>query len=139
MIVLDTNVVSELMRERPQQEVLDWADGHPANTLFITAITEAEIRAGIAVLPEGRRRRELAETAERLFAAAFAERILSFDSEASRAYGFLAASRRAAGRAISTHDCLIAAIARSHAAGVATRDVGGFADCGVEVINPWLP
>lgn len=137
MIVLDTNVVSELMRERPQPEVLAWADGHPANTLFTTAITEAEVRAGIAVLPEGKRRRGLAEAAERLFAVAFAERILSFDSEASRAYGFLAASRRAAGRAISTHDCLIAAIARSHAAGVATRDVGGFQDCGVEVINPW--
>lgn len=125
------------MREQPQPEVLAWLDNQPPSTLFTTTITEAEIRAGIAVLPDGRRRRGLAATAEHAFDLLFAQRVLPFDSEAASAYGFLAASRRAAGLLISTHDCLIAAITRSHGAGIATRDVGGFEACGIEITNPW--
>ena len=137
MIVLDTNVVSELMKATPRSEVLAWAKGQARNTLFITTITEAEIRAGIAVLPEGRRRRDLAAAAEHVLDFSFAGRILPFDSAASHAYGSIVADRRAVGRPISTQDCLIAAIARAHGAGIATRNVSDFESCGVEITNPW--
>ena len=137
MIILDTNVVSEIMRDNPRREVLKWLDDHLASELFITAITEAEIRVGIAFLPDGRRKRDLAEAAERAFSLLFSERILAFDSEAARMYAVIAAARRAAGRPISHADCQIAAIARSHQAQVATRNVNDFSDCGVEVVNPW--
>ena len=137
MIVLDTNVVSELMRTTPEPEVLAWLDDQPTSTLFVTTITEAEILTGIAILPDGRRRRGLTGAAERAFGVLFAERILSFDSAAAHAYASIAAARRAAGNPISQADCEIAAIARSQGASVATRDVKGFRDCGIEVINPW--
>ena len=138
MLVLDTNVVSEFMRDHPQPEVLVWLDQQLANTLFVTAVTEAEVRSGIALLPSRRRRRGLAAAAERAFGVLFAERILPFDSVAARAYAVIAADRRAAGRPISQADCQIAAIARSRGARVATRDVDDLAGCGVEVVNPWL-
>ncbi|MXW30027.1 MAG: type II toxin-antitoxin system VapC family toxin [Chloroflexi bacterium] len=137
MIVLDTNVVSELMKGAPQPEVLAWAKGQARNTLFITTITEAEIRAGIAVLPEGHRRRILAAAAEHILDVSFAGHILPFDSAASHTYGSIVADRRTVGRPISTQDCLIAAIARAHGAGVATRNVSDFEGCGIEVTNPW--
>lgn len=137
MIVLDTNVVSELMRPSPHPEVLAWLDDQLTSTLFVTAITEAEILTGIALLPDGRRRRALTAAAERAFGVLFDERILSFDSEAARAYAAIAASRRVLGNPISQADCEIAAIARSRGASVATRDAKGFQDCGIEVINPW--
>ena len=138
MIILDTNVVSELMRDSPQLEVIEWADDHLASELFITAITEAEIRAGIAFLPDGRRRRDLAAAAEHAFNVLFYERILAFNSESTRVYAMIAASRRARGRPISHADCQIAAIARSHGAQIATRNVNDFTDCGIEIVNPWL-
>ena len=136
MLVLDTNVVSELMRERPDPEVLRWMDNQLTANLFVTSVTEAEIRTGIAILPEGERQRGLAAAAERLFGVFFAERILSFDSDAARAYAMLAAERRTAGRPISQSDCQIAAIAHSRGAPVVTRDVGGFEGCGLDVIDP---
>ena len=108
-----------------------------ANTLFMTAVTEAEARSGIALLPVGRRRRGLAAAAERAFGVLFAERILPFDSAAARAYAVIAAGRRAAGRPISQADCQIAAIGRSRGARVAPRDVDDFAGCGIEVMTPW--
>lgn len=138
MIVLDTNVVSEFMRLTPQPEVIAWLDDQPTSTLFVTAITEAEILRGIGLLPHGRRRRALTAAAERAFGVLFDERILSFDSEAARAYAAIAVSRRAVGHPISQADCQIAAIARSRGASVATRDVKGFRDCGIDVVNPWL-
>ena len=137
MLVLDTNVVSELMRERPTPEVLGWMDNQLTGNLFVTSVTEAEIRTGIAILPEGERQRGLATAAERLFGVFFAERILPFDSDAAQAYAMLAAERRAAGRPISQSDCQIAAIAYSRGAAVATRDVDDFEGSGIEVINPW--
>ena len=138
MIVLDTNVVSELMRTTPQAEVLAWLDDQPTSTLFVTTITEAEILTGIAILPDGRRRRGLTAAVERAFGILFAGRILSFDSASAHAYASIAAARRAAGNPISQADCEIAAIARSQGASVATRDVKGFRDCGIEVASPWL-
>ena len=137
MFVLDTNVVSELMRERPDPVVLGWMDSQLTDTLLVTAVTEAEIRTGIAILPEGERRRGLAAAAERLFGVLFAERILPFDSDAAQAYATVAAERRAAGLPISQADCQIAATARSRGVPVATRDVGDFEGCGVDVTNLW--
>ena len=137
MFVLDTNVVSELMRERPNPQVLGWMDDQLTANLFVTSVTEAEIRTGIAILPEEERQRGLAAAAERLFGVLFAERILSFDSDAAQTYAMLAAKRGAAGRPISQSDCQIAAIANCRRAFVVTRDVDVFGGSEVEVINPW--
>jgi len=137
MFILDTNVVSELMRPRPNPKVLAWLDSRLTADLFVTSVTEAEVRAGIAILPKGERQDGLAAAAERLFGVFFAERILAFDSDAAQAYAVLAAERRAAGRPISQADCQIAAIARSGGASIVTRDVDGFEGCGLEVIDPW--
>ena len=137
MIVLDTNVVSELMRDHPQPAVLAWLDRQPVSTLFVTAITEAEIRMGIALLPGGRRRPGLTTAAERAFGVLFAGRILPFNSAAAHAYATIMADRRAAGRPISQADCQIAAIARARGVPVATRNVADFTGCGITVVNPW--
>ena len=137
MVILDTNVVSEFMRPRPEPVVVTWLDARRVNELFVTAVTEAEIRTGIAFLPEGRRRRDLTEAADRAFGRLFEDRVLSFDREAARAYADIAAERRKAGRPISQADCQIAAIARSMGAPVATRNVRDFRGTGVFVVDPW--
>ena len=137
MFVLDTNVISELMNAHPNPTVLAWLDEQRSDTLFVTAITEAEVLTGIAILPEGQRRRRLAAAAERTFGVLFADRILPFDSAAAQIYALMFSARRAAGRPISQADCQISAIARSRGASVVTRDVGGFEGCGVNIINPW--
>ena len=137
MVLLDTNVVSELMRAAPSREVLVWMDELPPRELFVTAVTEAEVRTGITILPAGARRRGLAEAAERTLGGLFAGRILLFDSSAARAYAEIAASSRATGRPISQSDCQIAAIARSRSMAVATRNVRDFSETGIEVIDPW--
>lgn len=137
MFILDTNVVSELMKERPNADVLTWLDSQTTETLFITAVTEAEILTGIAVLPEGERRRMLTAAAERVFSAFFDGRILAFDSVAAQFYALIAAERRAGGRPISQADCQIAAIAGSRDITVATRNVSDFEGCGIEVLDPW--
>ena len=137
MLVLDTNVVSELMRDPVDRGVLAWIDRQPQSDLFVTAVTEAEVRAGVVRLPPGRRRRELGEAAERAFGGVFPGRILPLDSAAAREYALVVSERNAAGRPIGAFDGLIAAIARAHGAAVATRDVGGFEGLGIEIVNPW--
>ena len=137
MFVLDTNVVSELMRNSPNSAVLAWVDSRLTSALYVTAITEAEIRTGVALLPGGARQRGLSAAADRAFGALFAGRVLPFDSEAARMYAVIVSGRRASGSPISQADCQIAAIARSVGASVVTRDVGGFEGCGIEVIDPW--
>ena len=137
MIVLDTNVVSELMRDSPQQAVLAWFRAQPASSLFVTTVTEAEILTGIAILPDGRRRRGLSDAAARVFALLFVGRVLVFDSDAANIYAEIFAQRHAAGRPISQADCQIAAIARSRGASIATRNVTDFEGIEVELINPW--
>ena len=137
MVVLDTNVVSELMRTTPSAEVLVWMDKLPPRELFVTAVTEAEVRTGIAILPAGARRWGLADAAERTLGGLFAGRVLPFDSSAARAYADIAAASRAAGHPISQSDCQIAAIARSRGMAVATRNVRDFSETGAEVIDPW--
>ncbi|MDE2668840.1 MAG: type II toxin-antitoxin system VapC family toxin [Chloroflexota bacterium] len=137
MIVLDTNVVSELMRLVPSAIALEWLARQSRSELFLTAVSEAELRYGVEILPTGRRRATLAASIERTIRQGFAERILPFDSDAAGVYGVIAAARRAGGNPISQADCQIAAIARSRGAAVATRDASGFGGCGIEVINPW--
>lgn len=137
MIVVDTNVVSELMRSHPAQAVLDWFAGREAGDLYLTAINEAELRAGVAILPEGRRRELLQAAVDAMIAEDFAGRVLSFDSAAARAYARIVADRRSAGLAIREADCQIAAIAHAAGGSVATRNVGDFRRTGVEIVNPW--
>ena len=137
MFVVDTNVVSELMSDRPHPSVLAWIDAQPTDDLFVTAITEAEIRVGIAALPVGRRRRELDAAAALLLGGFFAGRVLPLDSDAAREYAAVVAERAAAGRPIGAFDGLIAAIVRSMGASVVTRDIGGFEGLGIEILNPW--
>ena len=135
--VLDTNVVSELMREAPRGEVLAWVDARPWHELFVTAVTEAEVRTGVAILPAGKRRLGLMQTANRIFADIFAQRVLPFDGAAASAYAEITAGRRAIGRPISQLDCQIAAIARCRGAALATRNVRDFEETGIEVLDPW--
>ncbi len=137
MVMIDTNIVSELMRAEPSAEVLSWMDEQTPRELFVTAVTEAEVRTGIALLPEGRRRRGLAEACERAFGSLFAGRVLPFDSDAARTYAEIAAARRVLGRPVSQADCQIAAIARSRGMAVATRNVRDFEDMGIDIFNPW--
>jgi hypothetical protein len=137
MIVLDTNVLSETWRPKPSAKVLEWTRSQPATALFTTAITEAELYYGIALLPEGRRRRALESAVRLIFAEDLAGRVLPFDSAAAREYADIAATRRRAGRPMPEADAQIAAIARSRGAALATRNVEDFADCGLTVVSPW--
>ena len=137
MILLDTNVVSELMRREPAQIVLDWFGNHDAGDLFISAVTEAELRTGVAILPDGQRRDRLQLAIDAVIDQDFQSRVLPFDSLAAKAYAEIAVQRRAAGRPIAEADCQIAAIAQAHGAAVATRNVSDFLGCGVAVIDPW--
>lgn len=136
MIVLDTNVLSELMKAEPAQPVQDWL-GRQVEKLATTVICEAEILAGIAVLPDGRRKRELEAGAERVLSRGFGDAILPLNSEAVRHFADIVARRQRQGRKIKGFDALIAAIARSHGAAVATRDLDDFEGCGVTLHDPW--
>ena len=137
MIILDTNVVSELMKAAPAERVLGWIATQPASALYTTSITEAEILHGLALLPTGKRRNALESAAEAMLSEDFAGRILPFGSDAARAYARIAADRRRAGRPISHFDAQIAAIARSAGAAIATRNVTDYDRCGVKILNPW--
>ena len=138
MALLDTNVVSELIRKAPDPAVEAWTAGHPLESLFFSAIGEAELRYGVAILPTGRRRETLASDIERMLRDAFGNRVLPFDSDAARAYADIAAMRRSAGRSVAPADCQIAAIARSRNMAVATRNVRDFEDIDIEVVDPWV-
>lgn len=137
MILLDTNVISELMRPEPAQAVLDWFGQHDAAELFISAVTEAELRAGVAYLPEGQRRDRLQLAIDAMIDQDFQGRVLPFDTITARPYAEIAAQRRAAGRPIAEADCQIAATARAADASVATRNGKDFEGCGIRLINPW--
>lgn len=137
MILLDTNVVSELMRPSPAQSVVHWVAAEPVSSLYTTSITQAEIMLGVLLLPAGRRRKELEAAAEAMFEEDFAGRILPFGNEAARAYARIAAERRRIGRPISHFDAQIAGIARSSGAALATRNVADFENCSIKIINPW--
>ena len=137
MIVIDTDVVSELMRPAPAPAVLDWFAVQAGTDLFLSAVSEAELRAGAAYLPPGRRREALVAAIDAMVAEDFAGRLLPFDGPAAKSYALIAAARRTAGQPIAEADCQIAAIARAHGAAVATRNVADFLGCGITVIDPW--
>jgi toxin FitB len=137
MFVLDTNILSAMMSLRPSPEVAAWVDGQPEDILFTTSISQAEILSGLAIMPDGRRRRDLEAAAAAMFSEDFEGRVLPFDMEAATAYADIFAARRRGGRSTATLNLMIASVARSHGASVVTRDTSGFEDCGLALINPW--
>ncbi|HEV2989871.1 MAG TPA: type II toxin-antitoxin system VapC family toxin [Candidatus Angelobacter sp.] len=137
MIILDTNVLSELMSTNPSRQVLTWVAKQPARELVTTCINEAEIFYGIELLSKGKRRDKLMALAEAIFNNEFAGRILSFESDAARAYSRIIAHRRRLGRPMSHQDAQIAAIAKVQGAKIATRNITDFNDCDLVVIDPW--
>jgi predicted nucleic acid-binding protein len=136
MIVVDTNVLSEVMKPSPAPAVVVWLAGVELEGLFTTVVNEAEIRLGIELLPNGRRKRELQEAAERIIAL-FDIRILSFDSMATQYFAQIVAGRRRMGQPIDDLDAQIAAVARSHHMALATRNVLDFHGTGIKVLDPW--
>ena len=137
MTILDTNVISELMKAAPAPAVLAWMSLRPPDDLFISTITMAEILFGIELLPKGKRRDGLFREAEVTFARDFAGRILAFDEGAASMFGSIVATRRIQGRPIGIADGQIAAIARANGATLATRNMEDFEGCGVRLVNPW--
>jgi predicted nucleic acid-binding protein len=139
VILLDTNVVSEPLRPRPDPQVIAWLDGQAAETLYLTATSLAELLVGIEFLPVGRRRKGLESALSDLIGELFESRVLPFDAEAARRYAAIIGRASAAGRALSVGDGQIAAIANQHGFTVATRDLEPFLAAGVAVVNPWDP
>lgn len=137
MIVLDTNVVSELMRQDPDDRVVQWVDRYPADEVFITAVTAAELSYGVARLPAGQRKNILAAMVSELLTEDLSGQILPFDGEAAEFYARIASGREDLGRPISMADAQIAAICRRYAACLATRNTKDFDDTGVMVLDPW--
>lgn len=137
MIVLDTNVLSEIMSASPNPSVYRWASHQSNEELYTTAITMAEILQGIELLPAGKRRSGLLATAEWVFGTLLPGHILHFNESAARAFAPIAIDRRKRGRPISLFGAQIAAIAKANDATLATRDLHDFEGCGVHLINPW--
>ena len=137
MILLDTNVISEVMKPRPDVRVVDWMNATASDLLFVSSVTIAAIHFGLELLPGGGRRMDLERRFEQLISRGFDERIVWFDKPAARVYGSLMAHRRKAGTPLASLDGQIASIARVHGFAVATRNTGHFADCGVELVNPF--
>lgn len=137
MIVLDTNVVSEPLKPGGEPAVLAWLDQQSIDTLFLTTISLAELRYGVAALPDGKRKDGLSVALEQRVIALFGPRILVFDAAAADAYAVIRARAKTAGKAIGAADAYIAAIAADHGYAVATRDTAPFEAAGVRVINPW--
>jgi len=137
VFILDTNVISELMKPIPAPQVLAWVDAQPARDLFITTIAQAEILFGLALLPQGRRKDALAGPAKHLLGTVFLHRTLAFDQEAAVAYAALAAASRNAGRAVAPFDLQIAAIAMARGKTIVTRNTRDFAGLGPRLLDPW--
>lgn len=137
MIVLDTNVLSEVLRPAPEPKVLAWLGSQPRSSLFTTAVTRAEIFYGVRVMPAGQRKQRLWEATVAIFNEDFAGQVLNFDGDAADAYAAIAASRKGDGKPISQLDAMIVATTRSRGASLATRHGKDFADCGVDIVDPW--
>lgn len=137
MIILDTNVLSEILRPAPEPRVLDWLSTQPRASVFTTTITRGEILFGIRVLPSGKRRDGLWEAARKIFDIDLEGQVLAFDGAAADEYAEISAARRAAGRPIAQFDAQIAGITRSRGARLATRNLSDFDACGLDVIDPW--
>lgn len=137
VLVLDTNVISELMRPTPSPTVTTWLALQTPHDVFLTAITEAELRYGVALIPDGRRRRALERVVDGIISEDFRGRVLPFESAVTQAYARVVSERRAAGSPISQFDAQIAAICLVHGATLATRNVRDFAGCGLELVDAW--
>ncbi len=137
MILIDTNVISELWKPGPDSNVLAWIDAQTIETLYLSAITVAELRYGLATMPEGKRRTIYQERLANEVLPAFAGRVLPFDLDTSQAYADLMARARAGGKAIGKADGYIAATAAAHGLMVATRDTSPFEAAELNTINPW--
>ena len=135
--LLDTNVLSELLRAQPHAGVLAWFGQQSADSLFVSAVTQAEMLLGVRLLPRGRRRERLQAALDAMFREDFAGRVLPFDSAAAAAYAAVVERRRSVGRPISQFDAQIAAIAHCAGAAIATRNLRDYEGCGIKVINPW--
>jgi predicted nucleic acid-binding protein len=138
VIILDTNTLSETLKPAPSNILLRWLASQDTVSIYTTAISQAEMLYGVETLPPGKRRQHLAQVVEEIFAEDFAGRVLPFDQESAREFAKIVASRKAAGRPISQFDAMIAAIARSQSAAVATRNTGDFEHCGIRLMNPWI-
>ena len=138
-IVLDTNVLSELMKPQGSIAVKNWVAAQPRADLFTTSITQAEILYGIGILPDGRRSQALKAAAQAMFREDFSGQILTFESTAAKCFAEIAAYRRKTGKPISQMDAQIAAICLANNAKIATRNVDDFQDCQIEIVNPWNP
>ena len=139
MIILDTNVLSELMKPNADMNVAHWAANNSASSLFTTYITQAEIYYGLALLPDGKRKIAMNQAVDGLFNEDMKNQVLPFDGAAVPESAVIVSNRRQVGRPISQFDALIAAIAKSRGAIVATRNIADFVDCGIELLNPWEP
>ncbi len=137
MILLDTNVISEPLRSQPNPRVAEWIDAQIVETLYVAAISLAELRYGIAAHPDGKKKRAVQEKLERLVLPLFRGRVLPFDEAAAEAYGDLRAAASKKGKAIGGSDGYIAATAKVNGVAVATRDTAPFVSAGVKVFNPW--
>ena len=135
--LLDTNVLSELLRARPEPAVLAWFAVQAPDSLVVSAVTQAEMLLGARLLPAGQRRQQLQQALEAMFREDFGGRVLPFDTAAAADYADVVHARRNAGRPISQFDAQIAAIARCRGVGLATRNVADFEGCGLVVDNPW--
>jgi predicted nucleic acid-binding protein len=139
VILLDTNVISELVRQSPDRTVVSFVDRQPPDSVFTAAICEAEIHYGLARMPRGRRRDNLAVRITAFLGTGFLARILPFDSACAALYGKIRADREAAGKPITVEDGMIAATARAYGATVVTRNLADFRDCGIDIASPWNP
>ena len=137
MILIDTNIVSETMRPRPDQGVMEWLNESETSTLYVSTITIAEIEYGIEILPSGERRLDLERRFRHFIDEGFAQRVLHFDPDAAHTYARIMSHRRAIGRPMASLDGQIASIAHSAGCALATRNVTDFTDCGLEVLNPF--
>lgn len=137
MIILDTNVLSELIRLAPEPKVLAWLEAQTADVPFTTAVSRGEMLDGARILPTGRRRDNLLQEVEAIFSMDMAGRVLPYDSEAADAHAAIAAMCRVQGRPISQPDAMIAGIAHSRGATLATRNVRDFEGCGIPLVDPW--
>lgn len=139
MIILDTNVISELLRSTPEPKVEQWLSLQDGLSVYLTSVSEAELRYGLAIMTDGKRRAALIDAVDRILREDFAGRILPFDTDAAQSFASIAAARRAAGRPIAQADCQIASIAHARGAKVATRNTSDFEGCKIDLINPWTP
>lgn len=137
MIVLDTNVISELFRPAPESRVMAWMEQVTGDDLFTTVITRAELLLGLHCMPDGRRKMHLSQGIARIFDSRLAGHVLVFDSSAADAYVAIAAARRSKGRPVSQSDAMIAGIVHAHDATLATRNTHDFENCGIALIDPW--